>query len=201
MGELLKLLEILESFTCGGGDATSPCGDDNDDYQTQWNSYCEDDELEDEPEDELEESIREQDEAPVETPQATEVPEEMPTEEIPTGDETGTMPAMPGEEDEVPKDPETLGRIYELKKIYSRLVSIESFLNDVSEPMLLKLRNFVSESIELFQLMINNIDTFKNKTDEIIILYYKFLRIVYELLKQFYENENDEDKEKIKRGK
>jgi len=230
MNELSKLLKILETFTCGTGASTTGCGgnDDDvldvedleysDDYKTQYSPYCEND---DEIEDDINESLnlKEQDEPPVETPEAPvevikkketevvepEVPEEVPTEEIPAEDVAGTedVPGleMPGEEDEVPRDPETLGKIYELKKIYSRLVSIESFLNDVSEPMLLKLRNFVSESIELFQLMINNVDIFKDRIDEIIVLYYKFLRIVYELLKQFYEKENKEDKEKIKRGK
>lgn len=223
MSELLKLLQILESFTCGTGAAATGCGGNDDDvldvgdleyggdYKTYREPCCEDDETK-------EETIREQDE-PVETPEAPaevvkkkeeeivepepEVPtEEVPTEEVPPmgGDETMPEMGLPGEEDEVPKDPETLGRIYELKKIYSRLTSIESFLNDVSEPMLLKLRNFVSESIELFQLMINNVDTFKDRIDEIIVLYYKFLKIVYELLKQFYENEKNEDKDKIKRG-
>jgi len=231
MNELSKLLQMLEKFTCGTGTASRGCGggdvdraydvDDleySGDYKTQYNPYCEND---DEIEDDINESLnlKEQDEPPVETPEAPvevikkketevvepEVPEEVPTEEIPAEDVAGTedVPGleMPGEEDEVPRDPETLGKIYELKKIYSRLVSIESFLNDVSEPMLLKLRNFVSESIELFQLMINNVDIFKDRIDEIIVLYYKFLRIVYELLKQFYEKENKEDKEKIKRGK
>jgi len=221
MDELSKLLKLLERFTCGIGAAS--CGDDDseafdvedleydDSYETHFVPYSEND-------DEIKEQtgIKEQDEPPVETPKAPvkaikkkeaeiiepEVPE---TPDIPEEEVAGTevMPGMemPGEEEEVPKDPETLGRIYELKKIYSRLVSVESFLDDVSEPMLLKLRNFVSESIELFQLMINNVDTFKNKVDEIIVLYYKFLRIVYELLKQFYERENQEDKEEARRGK
>ena len=69
--------------------------------------------------------------------------------------------------------------IYELKKIYSRLVSIESFLDSESDPVLLKLRNYVSQSIELFQMLINNISVFRETIDDLIVIYYKFLLEVY----------------------
>lgn len=92
----------------------------------------------------------------------------------------------PGEE-EKPKDIDELGRRYELKKIYARLVSIESNLSDSPEVELLKLRNYVSQAIDLFKTMINNIDLFKETIDEIIVVYYEFLKYTYAVLKKFYE--------------
>lgn len=146
-----------------------------------------------------------------------ELPEEPPvkTPKEPTtmpegGEAAGSMgatpgmetPGMPGEEeDEVPQDPEYIGRVYELKKIYSRLVSIESFLNDASDSRLLKLRNYISSSVELFQTLINNVDAYKDNMDELIVLFYKFLLVVYTLLKKYYEEENIKDKQELKRGK
>ncbi len=94
---------------------------------------------------------------------------------------------IPGQE---VQDPEYLGKIYELKKIYSRLVSIESFLDSESNPTLLKLRNYVSSSIELFQMLINNISVFREDIDELIVTYYKFLLEVYSILKGYYKKEN-----------
>jgi len=94
---------------------------------------------------------------------------------------------IPGQEIQ---DPEYLGKIYELKKIYSRLVSVESFLDSESDPALLKLRNYVSQSIELFQMLINNISTFRETIDKLIVIYYKFLLEVYEIMRGYYKKEN-----------
>jgi len=131
---------------------------------------------------------------PVETPTAT--------TELPAGGVAGVEePGMPGEapmgvegEEQVPQDPEYIGRVYELKKIYSRLVSIESFLNDASDPKLLKLRKYISSTVELFQTLINNISAYIDNIDDLIVLFYKFLLIVYSILKKYYEKEEKNDK-------
>ena len=79
-----------------------------------------------------------------------------------------------GMEEEEPKEPKELGRIYELKKIYTRLVSIESYLSTSSDETLIKLRNYVSRAIELFQLLISNIDSYTDKIDDIIVHFINF---------------------------
>ena len=156
-------------------------------------------------------SLNEQDEEEIEKTTKKEIEVEEPPIETPNeptqmpegGEAAGNIPdtpgmEMPGEEEEVPQDPEYIGRVYELKKIYSRLVSIESFLNDASDARLLKLRNYVSSAIELFQTLINNIDAYKDNIDELIVLFYKFLLTVYTLLKKYYEQENEDDKQEEK---
>jgi len=92
-----------------------------------------------------------------------------------------------------------IGRIYELKKIYSRLLSIESQLSFSSNKLIVRIRRTISEAIELFELMISNINTFKDEIDEIIILYYKFLLKIYNLIHKFYKIKHFEDK-KISKG-
>lgn len=104
---------------------------------------------------------------------------------------------IPGQEIQ---DPNYLGKIYELKKIYSRLVSVESFLDSESDPTLLKLRNYVSSSIELFQMLINNISVFRETIDELIIIYYKFLLEVYSILREYYKKENTKLKKEQDNG-
>jgi len=147
-------------------------------------------------------------EAPPEVPPAEEAPPaegEMPPEGaegmppdagmegMPGGDEMGGMGGMPGEE---VKSASEIGRIYELKKIYTRLTTIESYLSDSSDPDLLRVRLLVSKSIELFEILSSNLPSYqppkspKERIDEIIIMYYKFLDQVYESVAKYYKEQN-----------
>jgi hypothetical protein len=89
---------------------------------------------------------------------------------------------MFGQEEE--KTPSQLGRIYELKKIYSRLTSIESYLANESDSQLMEVRNYVSQGIELFEIISANFNSYQDKLDEIIITYYKFILEIYETVKR-----------------
>lgn len=96
-----------------------------------------------------------------------------------------TSMGMPGEEP--PKTPGELGRIYELKKIYTRLTAIETYLAHESDPFLLNVRDLVSKAVELFEIISSNFESYKNKLDEIIITYYTFVQEVYELVRDHYK--------------
>lgn len=97
-----------------------------------------------------------------------------------------------------------IGRIYELKKIYHRLLSIEEFLSFTKDERLLKLREFISKGIELFEVIISNITSFmkedKSLVDGIIILYYKFILRIYLVLKTYYKKDMDMDKNNKKKN-
>jgi len=79
-----------------------------------------------------------------------------------------------------------IGRVYELKKIYSRLSSVETFLSRTTDEEMLEIRKLVAQSIDLFELVISNFDQFKEKADEIIVTYYEFLDSVYGSLKTYF---------------
>jgi len=118
-------------------------------------------------------------------------------EEIPgageMGDEgMGDIGGMGGQEEEQ-KSAGELGRIYELKKIYSRLTSLEGYLANESDPKLLNIRNTVSQAIELFEIISANFDAYKEKLDEIIVTYYKFLQEVYDTVKSIYKKQYKKD--------
>lgn len=98
---------------------------------------------------------------------------------------------MPGEE--APKTAEEIGRIFELKKIYSRLLAVEQHLSFSSDELLLKLRDFVSQTIELFETLISNIDSFKDQIDEVIVMFYKFLEYVYSIMNRYYKIKEKQD--------
>lgn len=96
---------------------------------------------------------------------------------------------------------EEVGRVYELKKIYSRLLSIESQLSFTSNEILLKVRRYISDAIELFETVIYNLDVYKGNLDDIIVMFYDFLREIYEILKKYYimrEKQREENKRKNK---
>jgi len=111
--------------------------------------------------------------------------------EMGVGEEPGVGMGMPGEEE--PRTSSEIGRIYELKKIYSRLISIESHLSSSSDTSLLKLRSYVSKAIDLFETLASNLDSFMEELDNIIVMFYKFLEVAYNLLKKNYEAKGKED--------
>lgn len=94
---------------------------------------------------------------------------------------------MPGEEP--PKDPNELGRTYEMKKIYARLVSMNEYLADERSPRIVKTKISIAKAIDLFSIIGANPESYKEKIDEIIVSYYKFLEAAYRRVKAFYRGE------------
>ena len=110
------------------------------------------------------------------------------------GDMGGDMGMGGFGQEEEPKTTSELGRIYELKKIYTRLTSIESYLAHESDDTLLKIRTTVSQGIELFEVVASNFDSYKGNLDEIIITFYKFLAEVYSKVSEQFKKLKNEEK-------
>lgn len=102
------------------------------------------------------------------------------------GMDQGMGMGMPGQ-DTSQMSADELGRIFELKKIYRRLLSIEAYLSFSSDPELTEISSYVSKAIEFFELLSSNITQFKDKIDGIIIVFYEFLKTIYDALKDYYE--------------
>ncbi|MCF7927443.1 MAG: hypothetical protein K9L74_07735 [Candidatus Izimaplasma sp.] len=98
-----------------------------------------------------------------------------------------------GGDEEEEFDTGEIGRIYELKKIFSRLISLETFLSSANEDVLIKLASYANDAINLFKLVIENIDQFIDDIDNIIISFYEFLDISYKLLKKHYDKLNQDE--------
>ena len=94
---------------------------------------------------------------------------------------------MPGEEP--PKDPTELGRTYEMKKIYSRLIAMNQYLADEMSPKMFKTKQNIGKSIDLFSIIGANPESYKDRIDEIIVDYYKFLEAVYKKVRSYYRGE------------
>lgn len=147
---------------------------------------------------EAKEPTNDEDDAPEALPEA---PPEAPPESMPEAQPEGDMDmgdtnmgdsnimGMMGQEEE--KTPSQLGRIYELKKIYARLISIEAYLGDESDKELLEIRSYISQGVELFEVISANFNSYEDKLDEIIVIYYKFLLEIYSSVKNFYAKQKN----------
>jgi hypothetical protein len=102
------------------------------------------------------------------------------------GAEAGMGLRGPGDRDYVKLDSSDLGRVYEMKKIYSRLTSVEAFLSESTDQQLLEVRRNVGKAIDLFEVVITNISQFKDKIDPIIVTFYEFLDQVYTALRKYH---------------
>lgn len=149
------------------------------------------------------------------TEQADEdVPEEVPEEaqeEAPRGMEPGADPSQfaqyggeqPEEEDPNPMDggqvvdpatglpqeiksPTYLGRIYQLNKIYYRMRSLQKFLANASDEELSGIRQIHEDSFEIFNLVMNNLASYKNMIDKIILQFYTYISNLSILLNKYY---------------
>lgn len=89
-----------------------------------------------------------------------------------------------------PTDLFEVGRVYELKKIYSRLVSMQSYLSGSTDINLVKLRNYVSNTMDLFRTLMSNVALYKEKLDEIIVILYKVVDNVYVVLSKYYKDKD-----------
>jgi len=107
----------------------------------------------------------------------------------------GQDPSMGGMGMQPPElSAENVGRVFELKKIYARLLSIDSQLSFSSDSILLKLRRFINKAIELFETVISNIESYRKNIDQIIVMYYQFLEDVYSIMKRYYQSKEKKDK-------
>ncbi len=123
--------------------------------------------------------------------------------DMPSGDaDMGADPAMGGMdagmggmggmgEQEEKLTSSQIGRLYELKKIYSRLSSVETYLSRATDQSILELRRYVAQSIDLFEVVISNYDQFKDRVDDIIVQFYEFLNVVYGSLRKYYKEMKD----------
>ena len=121
--------------------------------------------------------------------------EEGAGEEI--GGDTGEeMPGMPGEQLLTPSD---IGRMVELKKIYSRLMAISDFLKGRSDKRLLPIRKSLDDAIYLFKVVVDNFSQYKDKIDEIIVNYYEFIKEALRKIKTIFKSMDTEDQKQRKK--
>lgn len=72
-------------------------------------------------------------------------------------------------------DPVDIGKLYIMKKIYTRMLISDEKIREFSETEFDGLKDWSREAIEHFQSVVANFDQFKDKLDEVIVLFQRFL--------------------------
>ena len=76
-----------------------------------------------------------------------------------------------------------IGRAYKLKEIFDKLTRIKNYLRDSNNEQLSKMYKDADKSFEMYKLVINNLKTYKEKVDDLIIMYYELIKIMLEKIK------------------
>ena len=139
--------------------------------------------------------IKEQEEPKEEPKEDVEKPEQPFDTNTPETGADMDMSGVGGIGEEKPEilSPSQIGRVYELKKIYTRLSALEMMLQDDNNKKIIELRNLVSKAIDLFKTLSSNFDSYKDNLDDIIVTFYKFLDIAYQRAKTYFKSRNDEE--------
>jgi hypothetical protein len=87
--------------------------------------------------------------------------------------------------------PEDIGKIYELTKIYYTLKSLDTFLLRLPDTDIIKMRNLVKDALDLFKVIVDNINSYKDKFEDIIIMYYKFIKRLMLIIEKYYKDKID----------
>ena len=95
-------------------------------------------------------------------------------------------------------EPEFIGRIYEMNKIYYFLKSMDNLLLRIPTNDTIKLRNLVSKTIDLFELVVDNLPSYKDQIDDIIVMFYRFLKRLSAVMEKYYNSKKIEQKQKDK---
>ena len=88
-----------------------------------------------------------------------------------------------------------LGRIYELNKLYTRLYTVHSLLRNTSDPKLINVKQLVGETFDIFKLILNNIPSYKDKIDDVILTYYDFISNLVITLDKYYKEKSVKERE------
>jgi len=134
---------------------------------------------------EQDEEVDEEEEAQVQQPEQQQVQQPVQGQAVVPGqapgpaiDPTTGQPmidpttGLPMEPEEPPLE---MGKVYEMKKIYTKLISISNILDHYSDKEFNELRDSVLESIDIFHTILSNFSQFKDDARKIINKYYKFV--------------------------
>ena len=83
-----------------------------------------------------------------------------------------------------------IGRIYELKKLYARLLAILQFLQTSNDTSLVNLSVQVEKAVDLFELLVNNLEKYIDDIDKIIVSLYRYISAVYAAIEVYTKKNN-----------
>jgi len=82
-----------------------------------------------------------------------------------------------------------LGRLYLMKKIYVKLVSLRDNLKSLSSTELEESKDLINSAIEHFSDVVNNYELYKDKIDNILDIYQKFIVTICNEISDILDNQ------------
>jgi hypothetical protein len=107
---------------------------------------------------------------------------------------------MGGSEFEDPEEQrrKSLSYIFELRKIYTKLVELESLIDTTQFAQIRYLKDMVTEAIQLLTIVSLNFTTYMNRIPLIISEFYRFITYISKLILFFYQKKEEKSKEESK---
>ncbi len=102
---------------------------------------------------------------------------------------------LPQSNSQTPIPRDGIRKMNELKDIHTNLIEIKKILKNETHPMMDKLRKKHTESLEYFESMIENLDSFSDIVDDMIIKYKRFLLLLLVELATFKKKIAEIDEE------
>ena len=100
----------------------------------------------------------------------------------------GMMPVDP----DLPTSMSEVGKAYELKKIHTRLIVLDRFLSQHQTEKSDSIQIYLRQALDLFHVVISNFRLYINKIDDLIVLFYKFIFKIVEMIKQIISIQREE---------
>lgn len=92
-----------------------------------------------------------------------------------------------------------VGKVYILKKLYVKLLSIDGFLKNTRDQNVENIRYLNDEAINMFELIIQNLDSYQDQIDDLIYHYYKFIEKMCKVLQKHFKKQKKDQKDANKR--
>jgi len=112
----------------------------------------------------------------------------------------GEANMMGGSEFEDPEEQrrKSLSYMFELRKIYTKLVELESLIDTTQFAQIRYLKDMITEAIQLLTIVSLNFTTYMNRMPLIIAEFYRFITYASKLVLFFYQKKEEKDKEESK---
>ena len=103
---------------------------------------------------------------------------------------------MPEEEPSIATTPSEVGRLYEIQKLFYKLKTIDGILAQSTENELIQLKKSADDALEIFQMVVDNLALYKDRLDQVILYFYKYVERVTEVLIKYYKEKQEKIKNK-----
>ena len=101
------------------------------------------------------------------------------------------MGGMGMEEPSIATTPSEVGRLYEIQKLFYKLKTIDGILAQSTDDELIKLKKSADDALDIFQMVVDNLPLYKDRLDQVILYFYKYVERVTDVLVKYYKEKHE----------